>query len=97
MRRDRAVRGESERTGSIKSWQSKQTEVGTNSGTDAEAERIWQNTTEEEENNNRRVVTRAALLGRMETGSITGSTFHNSRKGGDFNFVEKKKCVLKVE
>ena len=37
--------------GSIKSRQSRQTEVGTNSGIDAEAERIWQNTTEEEEDN----------------------------------------------
>ena len=34
----------------------------------------------------------------MKTGSITGSTFNNSRKGGggDLHFVEKKKCVLKV-
>ena len=64
--------------GSIKSRQSRQTEVGTNSGTDAEPERIWQNTTEEEDNDNRSIVTRPASLERMET----GSTFNNSRKGG---------------
>ena len=32
----------------------------------------------------------------METGSITGSKLNNSREGGDLNFCEKKKCVLKV-
>ena len=58
VRRDRTVSGERERTGSIKSRRSRQTEVGINSGTDAEAERIWQNTTEEEDDNNRSVVTR---------------------------------------
>ena len=88
MRRDRTVRGERERTGSIKSRRSRQTEVKTNSGTDAETERIWQNTSEEEDDNNRSVVTRAASLERMETRSRTGSTLNNSRKGGNLNFVE---------
>ena len=62
MRQDRTVSGVRERTGSIKSRRSL---VKTNSATDAEAERIWQNTTEEDYDN-RSVVTRAALLERIE-------------------------------
>ena len=60
VRQVRTVSGERERTGPIKSWRSRQTEVGINSGTDAEAEIIWQNTTEEEDDNNRSIVTIAA-------------------------------------
>ena len=37
----------------------------------------------------------AASLERMETGSITESKFNDSMTGG-LNFVENKKCVLKV-
>ena len=62
MRQDRTVSGVRERTGSIKSRRSL---VKTNSATDAEAERIWQNTTEEDYDN-RSVVTRASLLERIE-------------------------------
>ena len=50
---------------SIKSRRSRQTDVGVNSGTDAEAERIWQETTTEEDDN-RSIITRAASLERME-------------------------------
>ena len=73
VRRDRTVSRESERTGSIKSQRSRQTDVGVNSGTDAEAERIWQET-KEEEDSNRSIITRAASLETMGTGSRTGST-----------------------
>ena len=96
MRRDRTVSGERERTGSLKSRRSL---VETDSATDAEAERIWQNTTEDDEDN-RSIVTRAASLERIETGSrtgsILGSTLNNSREGGEVNFVGNKKCVLRV-
>ena len=51
VRQNRRVSRERERTGSTKSLQSRQTEAGTSSGPDAEAERIWQNTTEEDEDN----------------------------------------------
>ena len=40
VRQNRTVSGERERTGSTKSLQSWQTEAGTSSGPDAEAERI---------------------------------------------------------
>ena len=81
VRRDRTVSVEREKTSSIKSWRSRQTDVGVNSGTDAEAEKIWQDTTEEEDDN-RSIITRAALLERMETGSRTGSTLNDNREGG---------------
>ena len=82
MRQNRRVSRERERTGSTKSLQSRQTEAGTSSGPDAEAERICQDTGKDEDDNNRSIVTRAASLARMETGSITGSKFNNSRRGG---------------
>ena len=78
-RQDRMV--SRERENSVKSRRSRQTEVGVNSGTDAEAERIWQETTTEEDNN-RSIVTRAASLERMETGSRTGSILNENREGG---------------
>ena len=81
MGQDRTVSFERERTGSTKSLKSRHTEAGTNIGTDKEAERILQDTAEEDENN-KSIVTRAALLERMEPGSITGSTLNKSRKGG---------------
>ena len=95
VRQDRTVGRERERASSLKSRRSRQTEVGVNSGTDAEAERIWQETTTEEDDN-RSIVTRAASLKRMETGSKTGSILNENREGGELNFVGKKKCVLKV-
>ena len=60
MRRDRTESGEREITGSTKSLHSRQTEAGTRSGLDAEAERIWQDTGSEEDDDNRSIVTRAA-------------------------------------
>ena len=93
------VSRERERTGSTKSVQSRQdtgrTGDRTSSGYNVEAERIWRET-ETKQDNNRSIITRAASLKRMETGSIIGSKFNNSRMGGDLNFVGKKKCVLKV-
>ena len=77
---------ERERSGSNKSVQSRQdtgrTGDGTSSGYNAEAERIWRDS-ETEEDDNRSIIMRAALLERMETGSIIGrSKFNNSRTGG---------------
>ena len=66
---------------SIKFQRNRQTDVGVNSGTDAEAERIWQDTREEEDYN-RSIITRAVLLERMEIGSRSGSTLNNNREGG---------------
>ena len=79
VRRERTI--SSERANSIKTRRSRQTEVGVNSGTDAEAERIWQETTTEEDDN-RSIITRAASLERMETGSRTGSILNENREGG---------------
>ena len=69
----REVSGERERTGSTNSLRSRQTEAGTNSGPDAEAERFWQDTGTGEDDDNRSIVSKAASLKRMETGSRAGS------------------------
>ena len=87
VRRDWTV--SRERANSLKTRRSRQTEVGVNSGTDTEAERIWQETTTEEDDN-RSIITRAASLERMETGSRTGSTLNDNREGGvEFCWKEK--------
>ena len=70
--------------------------MGVNSGTAAEAERIWQDTTEEEDNN-RSIITRAASHVRMETGSRTGSTLNDNREVGGVEFCWKEIICIKSE
>ena len=94
VRQEMPVSRERERTGStIQNRQDTgRTGEGTFSGYDAEAERIWRDT-ETEKDNNKSIITRAASLERMETGSIIGSEFNNSKRARDLNFVGKKKCI----
>ena len=75
------VSREREGVNSLKTRRSRQTEVGVDSRTDAEAKRIWQEATTEEDDNSS-IITRAASLKRMETGSRTGSILNENREGG---------------